>query len=47
MLSKEIYRARRKKLASTVRGGIILLPGNEESPMNYTDNTRTALFSII
>lgn len=39
MLSKEIYRARRKKLASTVRGGIILLPGNEESPMNYTDNT--------
>ena len=39
MFSKEIYTARRKKLASTVSGGLILLPGNEESPMNYADNT--------
>ncbi len=39
MFSKETYEARRKKLAETVSGGLILLPGNEESPMNYTDNT--------
>ncbi|MDF1576150.1 MAG: Xaa-Pro aminopeptidase [Bacteroidales bacterium] len=39
MFSKETYTARRKKLADTISGGIILLPGNEESPMNYTDNT--------
>jgi len=39
MFSKETYTARRKKLAATVSGGLILLPGNEESPMNYTDNT--------
>lgn len=39
MFSKETYAARRKKLAETVSGGLILLPGNEESPMNYTDNT--------
>jgi len=39
MFSKETYTARRKKLAETVSGGLILLPGNEESPMNYADNT--------
>ena len=39
MFSKEIYTARRNNLASSVREGIILLPGNEESPMNYADNT--------
>jgi len=39
MFSKEIYSDRRKKLAETVSGGLILLPGNEESPMNYADNT--------
>jgi len=39
MFSKETYTARRKKIADTVSGGIVLLPGNEESPMNYTDNT--------
>jgi len=39
MFSKETYIARRKKLAETVSGGLILLPGNEEAPMNYTDNT--------
>ena len=39
MFSKETYTARRKKLAESVSGGLILLPGNEESPMNYTDNT--------
>ena len=39
MFSKETYTARRNKLAESVSGGLILLPGNEESPMNYTDNT--------
>lgn len=39
MFSKETYTARRKKLAGNVSGGLILLPGNEEAPMNYTDNT--------
>lgn len=39
MFSKEIYTERRKELASRVAGGLILLPGNEESPMNYADNT--------
>jgi Xaa-Pro aminopeptidase len=39
MFSKETYIARRKKLAEAVSGGLILLPGNEEAPMNYTDNT--------
>jgi len=39
MFSKETYTARRKTLADTISGGIILLPGNEESPMNYADNT--------
>jgi len=39
MFSKETYSERRKELAASLSGGLILLPGNEESPMNYTDNT--------
>ncbi|MCK5066435.1 MAG: aminopeptidase P family protein [Bacteroidales bacterium] len=39
MFSKETYTERRNKLAASVSGGLILLPGNEESPMNYADNT--------
>lgn len=39
MFSKETYIARRNELASLVSGGLVLLPGNEESPMNYADNT--------
>jgi Xaa-Pro aminopeptidase len=39
MFSKETYTERRKKLAASLAGGLILLPGNEESPMNYADNT--------
>jgi Xaa-Pro aminopeptidase len=39
MFSKLTYTERRKKLAASLSGGLILLPGNEESPMNYTDNT--------
>jgi Xaa-Pro aminopeptidase len=38
MFSTHTYRERRKQLASTIKSGIILLPGNEESSMNYTDN---------
>lgn len=39
MFSAQTYTQRRKKLASSVSSGLILLPGNEESPMNYADNT--------
>lgn len=33
------YANRRRKLANQVKSGIILLLGNDESPMNYKDNT--------
>ncbi len=39
MFSAKTYIQRRKQLASSVSSGLILMPGNEESPMNYTDNT--------
>ncbi len=39
MFPKNIYVERRKNLAKEIGSGIILLLGNEESPMNYTDNT--------
>ncbi|MCF8368092.1 MAG: aminopeptidase P family protein [Bacteroidales bacterium] len=39
MFTKETYLKRREKLKRTVGSGIILLLGNNESPMNYTDNT--------
>jgi Xaa-Pro aminopeptidase len=38
MFSKEIYSQRREKLRKTVGSGLILLLGNDESPMNYADN---------
>lgn len=38
MFSTEIYIQRRAKLRKTVTSGLILLPGNDESPMNYADN---------
>lgn len=38
MFSKETYTQRREKLRQTVGSGIILLLGNDESPMNYADN---------
>ena len=38
MFSKEIYIKRREKLRKSVGSGLILLLGNEESPMNYADN---------
>lgn len=39
MFSQETYTERRKQLAASVSGGLILFPGNEEAPMNYADNT--------
>ena len=39
MFAKETYIGRRQKLKKTVGSGIILLLGNNESPMNFTDNT--------
>ncbi len=39
MFSKETYVARRAKLKQTIGSGLLLFLGNEESGMNYADNT--------
>jgi len=39
MFSKSTYVQRRKALAKDIGSGIILMLGNEESAMNYADNT--------
>ena len=39
MFSTDIYVARRKELCRRVGKGLILLPGNVESPFNYPNNT--------
>jgi Xaa-Pro aminopeptidase len=39
MFNKSTYIARRARLKKDVGTGLVLLPGNSESPMNYTDNT--------
>lgn len=39
MFSRETYTKRQQELLKKINSGIILLMGNEESPMNYTDNT--------
>lgn len=38
MFAKEVYVNRRKKLQSKVKSGLILMLGNNDSPMNYADN---------
>src|SRR6185437_5684431 len=38
MFTKEIYIKRRNRLKEQVGNGLVLLMGNEESSMNYTDN---------
>jgi len=38
MFSNETYTKRQRELLNQINSGIILLPGNDESPMNYTDN---------
>jgi Xaa-Pro aminopeptidase len=39
MFNSSTYTSRRKKFSQTVSSGLILLLGNTDSPMNYTDNT--------
>lgn len=39
MFKAEVYIQRRKILCEKIGSGIVLLFGNDESPMNYTDNT--------
>ena len=39
MFSAQIYAKRRAELISRVGSGLILLPGNVESPFNYPNNT--------
>jgi Xaa-Pro aminopeptidase len=39
MFAKEIYVQRRQRLCQKISEGIILLPGNLDSSMNYPDNT--------
>lgn len=38
LFDKTVYTERRKVLQTTIGSGIIILPGNEESSMNYKDN---------
>ncbi len=38
-MNKETYKKRRKALREKLEKGILLFPGNEESAMNYKDNT--------
>ncbi|MBL7221174.1 MAG: aminopeptidase P family protein [Phycisphaerae bacterium] len=38
MFPADVYLERRKRLAQQVQTGVILLPGHNESPMNYPDN---------
>jgi Xaa-Pro aminopeptidase len=38
MFSKETYTKRRNRLQADIGSGIILLPGNDDSGMNYKDN---------
>ena len=38
MFARETYVHRRSALVSRLEGGLLLLPGNGESPMNYADN---------
>ena len=39
MFTKETYINRRLELKKTLKSGILLFLGNDESPMNYADNT--------
>ena len=38
MFNKETYIQRRKTLSEKIGSGLVLLLGNDESPMNYADN---------
>ncbi len=39
MFEKEVYLQRRSALQQKINSGILLFLGNEDSPMNYKDNT--------
>src|SRR5690554_423904 len=39
MFDKEVYISRRRKLMDKIDGGVALILGNVESPMNYAGNT--------
>ncbi|TSA35656.1 MAG: aminopeptidase P family protein [Porphyromonadaceae bacterium] len=39
MFTKETYISRRLELKNSLKSGILLFLGNDESPMNYADNT--------
>ena len=39
MFEREVYERRRRRLCEKVGKGLILLPGNGDSPMSYADNT--------
>jgi hypothetical protein len=39
MFASEIYVQRRKRLCEELPGGVVLLPGHNESPINYASNT--------
>ena len=39
MFDKQVYINRRLNLRKKIRSGLILIPGNAESPMNYPSNT--------
>jgi len=39
MFDKQVYTERRNRLRAKMGSGIILIPGNNQSPLNYTDNT--------
>ncbi len=39
MFNKEIYVIRRQKLKKEIKDGVLLFPGNNESPMNFPSNT--------
>lgn len=39
MFDKKVYAARRAKLRQTLKGGLVLLPGNPDVPCNYAANT--------
>ena len=39
MFDKQVYAERRNRLRAKMGSGIILIPGNNETPLNYTDNT--------
>lgn len=38
MFPSKTYRSRREQLKKTLKSGLVLFPGNGESPMNYADN---------